>query len=92
MGIEFPQALILLCVYFYFAVLAIRNIVFHLFAFSFLLLAQKKRNKEKGAFSDEFFRLQGRKTVYETPRRYVPSLLFSELSPTILRIRIFASH
>jgi len=53
------------------------------------LFAQKKRNKEKGAFSEEFFRQQGRKTIAETPRRSVPPLLISELSATILRIRIF---
>ncbi|MCM4167394.1 hypothetical protein DHD08_06810 [Arenibacter sp. H213] len=33
------------------------------------MLAQKKRNKEKGALNNKFFRHQGRKTVFETPRR-----------------------
>jgi hypothetical protein len=36
--------------------------------FSFLLLVQKKRNKEKDSFSEEFFFLQS-KTGYKTPRR-----------------------
>ncbi|MCM4174065.1 hypothetical protein DHD32_21590 [Arenibacter sp. TNZ] len=58
---------------------------------SFLLLAQKKRNKEKGALSDEFFRQQGRKTKTETPRRFTPSLLLSELSDSILPIRVLAA-
>jgi len=61
--------------------------LFAKFLLSFLLRIQKKRNKEKGALSKEFFSFPIEKTVLETPRRSVTPLLLSELSSTILWIR-----
>ncbi|XHP75208.1 hypothetical protein KCTC52924_02974 [Arenibacter antarcticus] len=36
---------------------------------SFSLLVQRKRTKRKDTLNNKFFRHQGRKTVFETPRR-----------------------
>ena len=49
--------------------------------------AMNKRTKEKGAFPDEFFRHQGRKTVCKTPRRHLSGLLLSELLPTYSAVK-----
>ena len=56
--------------------------------FSFLLLAQKKQNKEKGSLSNEFFDNGVEK---HCPKLCVAALLISEPSATILGIRVLAA-